>query len=152
MTMRTSCIILAAALTLGSGKLANAETVYIGNVFIDAVAPTSGTCAQTFVKGDFLRAVYRPKSAGDNGADSHLSLTGTRSNIVLRVPGNNFAGNVNYVAQSIGSSLARSSYGGGILQWTQSASADTIAIEGSLAKFFNISPCTITIRGNLIKR
>lgn len=150
--MTTQRIILAAALVVASSVLAKAETVYVGNAFIVAVSPTTGTCGATFQTGDFFRAVYRPKSGAGNGADSHLALTGTRSSVVMRVPNNNFGSGINFVAQSIGSTNTRSSYGGGILGWDQTVSGDTIQIGGSLARFFNINPCTVTIKANMVRR
>jgi hypothetical protein len=143
-----------AALPMAS---ASADTVFVGNVFVDFVSGPAN-CTSTFAVGDFARALFRPRGAPlGNGADSHLAYVSTRSSLVMRVPGNNFQASVNYLGSGVGSRANLISNSGGITVWTQSPGAVSTAtpnvrIRGRFANFFGITGCFVEIRGHLVKR
>jgi hypothetical protein len=143
-----------AALPIGG---ASADTVFVGNVFIDFVS--GGTsCTSTFAVNDFARVLYRPRGAAlGNGAASHLAYISTRSSFVMRVPGGNFQAGVNYVGSGVSSRNSLLSNSGGITVWTQtpaalSASTPTVKISGRFANFFDIAGCFVEFSGNLVNR
>ncbi|HZR80647.1 MAG TPA: hypothetical protein VFD92_06090 [Candidatus Binatia bacterium] len=138
-------LLMAAAIVLLAAFEAHGETLYVGNAFLTSVTPQ---CGKTAAVGDAYRAIYRPAGVNiGNGADSHFSLTSTRANVTMRVPNNSFQQNVNYVAQTVGSSVKIGSHAGGILGWTESGGGGgvNISVTTSLAKFFGVKSCTATI-------
>ena len=150
-------IILAAALmaaTMTTG--ARAETVWIGNVFVDSV---TGPCTSTFGVGDFYRGVFRPRGAPlGNGVDSYLSLVGTRAGIVMRVPADTFKAGEIYQQVSVSTNVAiGNTPNGSVAAWAQTpptpaANSPTVRISGTVMNFFRIAGCEVGLRGNLIRR
>jgi hypothetical protein len=141
-----------AAAALGSAR---AETVFVGNSFIDAV--TGGaSCTSTFVVGDSARVIWRPRGLG-NGADSQLTYYGSRSAFHMHLSNNDFKTGVNYAGHSIGSTGNIGTNTGGIVDWSQAPAAvaagtPTVKVVAKIANFFRINPCTVTLRVNLIRR
>jgi len=137
--------LLAAAL-LFPAMGAQAETLWIGNGFVTAASAACGTSAKV---GDFWRAIYRPAGL-DNDANSHLSLTGSRNNIAMRVPNNTFRANINYVARTVGSTVSLGSHSGGILLWNASSGFGSntinVSVTARFAKFFGTTDCTATLQ------
>jgi hypothetical protein len=149
-------IILSAALVAVTAVSAKAETVYIGNAFIDFVSGP-GSCTQTFVVGDFFRVAFRPGGgAFGNGASSHLAATGTRAGVVLRVEGGSFQTPQNYAGQIVSSSNTIASYSGAITVWQQTAGNElgvpTIKFKGRFSNFFKLTGCFVELRGKLLRR
>jgi hypothetical protein len=150
-------IILAVALLTASTLVAKAETVFIGNVSIDAV--TGGAqCTSTFAAGDFFRGVYRPRGAPlGNGGDSYFATVSTRSSVAMVVPGGDFKTGSNYASQAVGSTVSIGTGTGAITAWQQvpatiGAGTPTVKFSGTITKYFRISPCTVTFSGILLKR
>jgi hypothetical protein len=80
---------------------------------------------------------------------ANLALVSQRSSFVMRVPNNTFQFGVNYVGQSVSSTLSVTSRGGGVLDWQQSAafgtSTLTSAVTASFANFYGVQGCTGTV-------
>lgn len=151
-------IVLAAALVAGSVATAKAETVWIGNGFVDFVSGPA-SCTSTFVVGDFFRLVYRPRGGPlGNGIDSHLAAVGSRASVVMQVAAEDFQVGNNYAPLSVGSTVSIGTVpGGGITVWQQtpaalSAGTPTVKIRGRFSNFFRISGCFVELRGNLARR
>lgn len=149
-------IILSAALVMATAVSAKAETVYVGNAFVDFVSGGT-TCTQTFAVGDFFRVAFRPGGAAfGNGASSHLAATGTRAAVVLRVEGGSFQTPQNYAGQIVSSTLTIGSYSGGITVWEQTAGNElgvaTLKIRGRFSNFFKLTGCFVELRGKLLIR
>src|SRR5688572_20315050 len=104
---------------------AAADTVFVGNSFIDFVAG-GATCKSTFALHDTARILYRPRGAAlGNGGNSHLAYITTRSSFVMKVPGNDFQDSINYVGSGVGSRANVISGSGGITVWEQEPAAVT---------------------------
>lgn len=149
--------LVAALLGAVSIGAAQAETVYVGNSFIDFVSGDS-RCTSTFAVHDTARVLFRPRgTAFGNGANAHLAYMTTRSSFVMRVSGNDFQASVNYVGSGVGSRANLLSNSGGITVWEQSPAVigpgtPTVAIKGRFANFFAISGCFVEISANLVAR
>ncbi len=151
-------ITLAAALLAASVATAKAETVWIGNAFIDVVSgPLS--CTDTFSVGDSFRVIFRPRGGPlGNGVDSHLALVGTRSSVVMRIAADDFAAGKNYAPLSVGSTITiGTTPGGGVTVWQQTpaslaANTPAVKIVARFSNFFRISGCFLEVRANLVKR
>ncbi len=136
---------------------AAADTVFVGNVFIDFVA--GGTnCTSTFAVNDTARVLYRPRGGAlGNGGKGYLAYVTTRSSYVMLVQNNDFQANINYAGSGVGSKGNLISRAGGITVWQQNpptlnAALPTVSIRGRFANFFGISNCIVEIRGNLVRR
>ena len=136
---------------------ASADTVFVGNAFINFVAG-SPTCTSTFALHDTARLLYRPRGAAlGNGGDSHLAYIGARSSFVMKVANNDFRASINYVGSGVASKANVVSGAGGITVWQQAPAAvaagtPTVSIKGRFANFFGIPNCFVEIRGNLVTR
>lgn len=149
---------LAAALLAASVSAARAETVWIGNVFVD-FASGPATCTSTFVVGEFFRAVFRPRGVPlANGNDSHFAAVGSRASVVMRVATDDFRQGVNYAPLSVGSTLTiGTTPGGAVTVWQQTpaslaAGTPTVKIRARFSNFFRITGCFVELRGNLVRR
>ena len=155
MTMKR--FIAAATVTLLTLGAAQAETVWVGNSFIDAVSGGT-TCTSIFSVGDTGRLVFRPRGGAlGNGGDSQLAYLSSRSAFQMIVSSGDFKTNVNYAGQSEGSTGNVGSNTGGILAWTQSpttigSGTPYIKVVAKFANFFRISGCSVTLRSNMIQR
>lgn len=139
--------------------LVRAETTWIGNIFVSAVAVPSkclnSNGSSVADVGDYYRGLFRPAVSGlDNGADSYLALVGQRSSFTIMVPNNTFQAGINYGSSYVSSSLSFGSNSAGITRWTQSpatptATTNSINITATLANFWNVKGCTVTLRGAL---
>jgi hypothetical protein len=152
-------IVLAAALAAASLiTTAKAETVFVGNAFIDYVSPSPALCVQTFKVNDYFRVIFRPRGGAlGNGGDSHLAVVGPRTSFVMRVPGNDFGPSRNYVSQGVSSQAVIGAGSGGITVWQQSpgaigAGTPNVEFKGRFANYFRIKNCFVELRGNLVKR
>ena len=136
---------------------ASADTVFVGNVFIDFVSGVT-KCTSTFTVNDTARVLYRPRGALlGNGGNSHLAFVTTRSSYVMLVQGNDFQANINYAASGVGGKGTLISKAGGITVWQQNpasvgAGSPTVSIRGRFANFFGVTGCFVEIRGNLVNR
>lgn len=137
--------------------LAVAQTTWIGNVFISAV-PSPASClnssgASVAEVGDYYRGLYRPAVSGlGNGADSYLALVGQRSSFTLMVPNNTFRAGINYGSSYVSSSINFGSNTAGITAWSQApatpgANAANLTLTATLANFWNVKGCTVTLQG-----
>jgi len=152
-------ILAGAVLALLPFSSASADTVFVGDVFIDFVSGNA-QCTSTFAVNDSARVLYRPRGAAmDNGADSHLAYISTRASLVLRVANNDFRPNINYVGSGVSSRAALISNSGGITVWSQqpavanvTAATPAINIKGRFANFFGITGCFVEIRGSVAPR
>ena len=144
--------LILAAVVLWPVCCANAETLWVGNAQVVAATPQ---CQGTIGTGDFYRAVYRPMGTSiGNGANSHLALFSQRSSFVMRVPNNTFQAGVNYVGQTVNSSISVASRAGGILDWQESAAFGAPArsnIVASIANFAGTTGCTGTVSMGLVR-
>ena len=145
--------ILVFALTVFSAPSVNAETLWIGNAFVTtAVQPTCGSAAAV---GDFDRVIYRPAGGSlGNGADSYFAYIGQRANFTMTVPGNTFTAGLNYAGQGVSSFINFSSKVGGITNWTMApptldASVKHATLTATLANFFTVTGCTVSLRADL---
>jgi hypothetical protein len=145
-------LILAAAAALLSAFGAHGETLWIGNAQL--IAATSA-CVNSVTVGDFFRAIYRPMGVPlGNGANSHLALLAQRSSFVMRVPNNTFRASINYVGQTVGSTIGITSKAGGILGWQESAGFGSPLVSNvtaSIANFYGVTGCTGTVRMALMR-
>jgi len=150
---------LLAALILAPGS-AMAQTLWTGDIFLTPVE--GANCVNSSGKavvaaGDYVRAVFRPAGAAlGNSADSYLALLSSRGSYMLLVPGNSMRAGVNYGSSYIGSSITFGSGTGAITGWTQSpttlsTSSNFINLSGTITKMWNISACTVTLRGLLVR-
>lgn len=150
-------IILAAVLLTASTIAVKAETVFIGNVSIDAISGST-SCTSTFAVGDFFRGVYRPRGGPlGNGGDSHFATVSTRSSVSMVAVGADFKSGSNYASLSVGSTANIGSGTGAITASTQTpatigAGTPSVRLSVRLTRFFRINPCTVTLSGILIKR
>ena len=149
---------LAAALLAASVATAKAETVWIGNGFIDFVGGPS-SCTGTFSVGDSFRLVFRPRGGPlGNGIDSQLALVGTRSSVIMRIAADDFAAGKNYAPLSVGSTLTiGSTPGGAVTVWQQTpaslaANTPSVKIVARFSNFFRITGCFLEVRGKLVRR
>jgi len=134
-----------------------ADTVFVGNSFIDFVDGGT-TCTSTFAVHDTARILYRPRGAAlGNGGNSHLAYITTRSSFVMQVPGNDFQDSINYVGSGVGSRANVIASSGGITVWEQApvevaAGTPTVSIKGRFSNFFGIKGCFVEISGHLVRR
>ncbi len=149
--------LFAALFAVLAAGTAHAETVYVGNSFIDFVSGDA-KCTSTFTVNDTARILYRPRGAGlGNGGNGHLAYITTRSSFVMRVPGNDFQASINYVGSGVGSKANILSNSGGITVWQQAPATvgpgvPTVAIKGRFANFFAIKNCFVEFSANLLLR
>jgi hypothetical protein len=144
--------LILAAVMLWPVCRANAETLWVGNAQVVAATPQ---CQGTVAAGDFYRAVYRPMGTSiGNGANSHLALFSQRSSFAMRVPNKTFQDGVNYVGQTVNSSISVTSRAGGILNWQESEAFGgplRSNVVASIANFFGTTGCTGTVSMGLVR-
>lgn len=144
---------LAAALLVAASAV-RAETVFVGDSLVLAATSQCGTAISV---GETARFTYRPTGSGlGNGADSYLAYIGNRSSYAMTVPGNTFRERVNYAGQAMSSSLSLKTETGGITGWDQkpakaSADVENLELTATLANFWAVVGCTVTIRSNLLR-
>lgn len=137
--------------------MASAQTTWIGNVFVSAV-PAPASCLNSSgvtvaEVGDAYRGMYRPAVSGlGNGADSYLALVGTRSSFTIMVPNNTFRAGINYGSSYVSSTINFGSNTAGITAWTQvpvtpAATTLNVTVTATLANFWNVKGCTVTLQG-----
>jgi hypothetical protein len=149
-------IILAAALVAASVVTAKAETVWVGNAFVDFVSGPE-SCTSAFAVGDFFRLIYRPRGGPlGNGTIGFLAAVNPRSSIVMSVV-DDFQAGVDYNGLSVSSTVTIKTNTASIAAWQQNpatlaATTPTVKITGRFANFFRIRDCLVQLRGNLVKR
>jgi hypothetical protein len=134
-----------------------AETVFVGNSFIDAVEGGS-QCKSTFQVNDTARVLYRPRGGAlGNGGNSYLAYVTSRSSWMMHVAGNDFQASINYGGSGVGSRANLINKTAGITVWEQTpasvtAATPTVAIRGRFANFYGIKDCFVEFRANLVNR
>jgi hypothetical protein len=139
-----------------AGGFANAATaapgeiVWQGDIFVKTV--TAG-CQGSWAVGNFSRAVFKPANLGTNGADTKLSLIGTRNGQRYFWPGAKF-GNGAIGGTGIGTTA-------NVFTWTSNfskattqpatptATTQTVVLKATITNFFNNPGCTVTVIGSL---
>jgi|APTNR8051073442_1049403.scaffolds.fasta_scaffold54207_1 hypothetical protein len=138
---------------------AHAETTWIGNVFVTAV-PAPDKCINSSGNpvaevGDYYRGLFRPAgTALGNGADSYFALVGQRSSFTITVPNNSFQAGINYGSSYVSASINFGSNTAGITRWTQvpatpAPGTANVNLTATLANFWNVRGCTVTLQGAL---
>src|SRR3954467_15878656 len=131
-------IFLATALLAVSVNTAKAETVWVGNGFVDSVSGTA-SCASTFAVGDFFRLIYRPQGVplGNINDISFLAAVGSQSSIAMSRQGD-FQQGGSYNGLSVSSTVTIQPNTAKLLVWQQepatlTTSTPTIKIRGRFA-------------------
>lgn len=139
--------------------IGEAATIWTGNMFVTAVpAPakcvnSSGTTVAEV--GDYYRGLYRPAgTALGNGANSYLALISQRSSFAITVPNNSFQAGINYGSSYVSSTIGFGSNSAGITRWQQSPTTPAtgtpnVTLTTTLANFWNLTGCTVTLQGAL---
>ena len=135
---------------------ARAETIWVGNFFITAIAEsTPGKCGDAAAVGDYGKVTYRPAGAAlGNGANSFFAYVGQRSHFTMYVPNNTFQRNINYASQYVTSRVNFGSNVGGILAWNASPAAFDLSttratLSATFSNFYGVTGCTVWMRGGL---
>ncbi len=150
--------LIAAVVAALASTAANAETVWIGNGFIEQ-AGGSATCTNIFKVNDFGRIVFRPRgSALGNAGDSNLVYVTTRSAFQMQVQNGDFQTNATLVSQSVSSKGKIGTGTSQVTSWSQTPAGtigtgtETIKVVGKFTNFFRITNCNITLRMHLVQR
>jgi hypothetical protein len=149
--------LVGAALAVVSASGASAETVFIGNVFLDSVAGDS-RCASTFAVNDFARAIFRPRGGAlGNGGDSQFAYVTTRSAFVMLVQNGDFKLHADYSSVGVGGTANTFTAPGEVTAWKQGpksvgSATPTVSISGEFTRFFGLADCNVGLHGNFILR
>lgn len=149
--------LVAAALVIAPMSGASAETVFIGNVFLDSVAGDS-RCTSTFAVNDFARAIFRPRGGAlGNGGDSQFAYVSTRSAFVMLVQNGDFKLHADYSSAGVGGTANLFTAPGEVIDWAQApksvgSTTPTVSISGTFTRFFGLADCNVGLHGNFILR
>lgn len=149
--MKRFLIATAAVTAIATTSPALATQVWQGDLFLTKI--TNACKDSGFALDDFFRSVYRPAGVEDNGANSFLSLTGSRNMQRFVVAGGALSGNGNYSGTFLTSSA-------GILTWTNTFSSakvkpaptlttPSITVSVKITRFGDIDGCNVTLEGAL---
>ena len=146
--------LLAIAIILATTGVVSARESWQGTFMVTAVAGTA--CTGEVVIGDHFIAMYTPANVSDNGPNTHLAFYRPRSAWSLRVAGLPTA-NETYAAMQIGSRGGFDPSSGRVLAFSTApasvvATTPIVAINTRISNFHNVTGCTATIQGALVRR
>jgi hypothetical protein len=128
--------------------------VWQGDMFVTAASPR---CARNGVSvNDFFRAVFRPRGLENNGADTRLSLFGTRSAHRYLFRNRALAGDGQYQGDFISPQAVVASWNGefsdaSVEPPSPTGSTPTVVVKLRLRDFGDFG-CTLTLEGSLGNR
>jgi hypothetical protein len=147
-------LIAAAAVTTIAAATASpafAVQVWQGDMFLtDANAACK---AKGFTVDDFFRGVYRPAGVADNGANSFLSLTGSRNSQRFSVAGGTLSGsgtyNGTFITSTAGFLSWSDSFSGAKVKPAPTLTTPSITITVKIKTFGDVAGCNVTLQGAL---